>query len=81
MEREATDRLARGTPMHENRDMTSKPDRSSRGRTVHAADIDESTIRFIAETIRSLRFGSVEITVHDGRVVQLDKRERYRLNT
>lgn len=27
-----------------------------------------------------LRFGSVEITVHDGRIVQIERREKVRLN-
>ena len=29
--------------------------------------------------LRGLRFGSVEIVVHDGRVVQIERRERVRL--
>ena len=30
--------------------------------------------------LRGLRFGSVEIVVHDGRVVQIERRERVRLD-
>jgi hypothetical protein len=33
----------------------------------------------ILRTIRSLRFGAVEIQVHDGRVVQIERRERVRI--
>lgn len=33
----------------------------------------------IAEILRDIRFGSIEVVVHDGRVVQIDKRERFRL--
>lgn len=33
----------------------------------------------ILSAIASLRYGSVEVTVHDGRVVMIDKRERIRL--
>jgi hypothetical protein len=34
----------------------------------------------IAAILQDIRFGSVEVVVHDGRVVQIDKRERFRLN-
>ncbi len=30
--------------------------------------------------LRGLRFGSVEIVVHDGRIVQIERRERLRLD-
>jgi len=43
-------------------------------------NIDEATLtERIVEALRGLQFGSVEITVHDGRVVQLDRRERVRI--
>jgi hypothetical protein len=32
----------------------------------------------ILDVIAGLRFGSVEITVHDGKVVQVEKREKIR---
>lgn len=32
----------------------------------------------IVQALRGLRYGSVEIIVHDGRVVQFEKRERVR---
>jgi hypothetical protein len=34
----------------------------------------------IASIVQGIRFGSVEIVVHDGRIVQIDKRERFRVN-
>lgn len=34
----------------------------------------------IAAILQGIRFGSVEVVVHDGRVVQIDKRERFRIN-
>lgn len=34
----------------------------------------------VHEALRGLRFGSVEIVVHDGRVVQIERRERLRLD-
>lgn len=43
-----------------------------------AAHPDE-TLNAIREYLARLRFGSIEITVHDGRVVQLDVTEKRRL--
>jgi hypothetical protein len=34
----------------------------------------------IASILENIRFGSVEVVVHDGKVVQIDKRERFRIN-
>ncbi len=34
----------------------------------------------IANAIGTLKFGSVEITVHEGRVTQIEKREKVRFN-
>jgi hypothetical protein len=34
----------------------------------------------LSEAIDSLRFGSIEITLHEGRVTQIEKREKIRLN-
>ena len=33
----------------------------------------------IAQALRELRFGSVEIIVHDSRVVQIERREKLRV--
>lgn len=33
----------------------------------------------IASILQGIRFGSVEVVIHDGRIVQIDKRERFRL--
>lgn len=32
----------------------------------------------ILDALKGIRFGAVEITVHDGRVVQIDRHERHR---
>ena len=34
----------------------------------------------IAAILQDIRFGSVEVVVHDGKVVQIDKRERFRVS-
>lgn len=40
---------------------------------------DASLLREIHTALRNLRYGSVEITVHDSRVVQIERKEKYRL--
>ncbi|WP_462380483.1 sulfur starvation response protein OscA [Pseudomonas sp. Marseille-QA0892] len=43
---------------------------------------DEATIlREIQNALRDLRFGSVEITVHNAHVVQIERKEKFRLQT
>lgn len=37
--------------------------------------------RLVLEALRGLRYGSLEVVVHDGRAVQIEKRERVRLET
>jgi len=36
--------------------------------------------REVREAVRALRFGSVEIVVHEGRVVQVETREKVRFD-
>jgi hypothetical protein len=36
--------------------------------------------RTIAQALKDLRFGSVEIIVHDSKVVQIERREKMRLD-
>jgi hypothetical protein len=45
-----------------------------------ATDGDDSKwIELVIQQIRSLRYGVVEIIVHDSRVIQIEKTERLRL--
>lgn len=42
---------------------------------------DEATIlREIQAALQGLKFGSVEITVHNGQVVQIERKEKFRLS-
>jgi len=41
---------------------------------------DETWMDSVCEHVRSLRFGVVQIVVHDSRVVQIEKTEKIRLN-
>jgi len=44
------------------------------------ARTDEPWVDLVARNVKSLRFGVVEIIVHDSRVIQIDKTERLRLD-
>jgi hypothetical protein len=47
----------------------------------HVDFIDIDALRpELHRALRGLRFGSVEIVVHDGRVVQIERRERVRFD-
>lgn len=54
-------------------DMTAKPQAPSELRQ-HPHGIDT-----IIDALQDLRFGSVEITVHEGRIVLIERREKFRL--
>jgi hypothetical protein len=49
---------------------------SMQGSRQDERDIPIETLR---ELLRGLRYGTLELTVHDGRVVQIERRERVRL--
>jgi len=40
--------------------------------------VKDEVIQEIVSAIEALRYGSVEITVHEGRVTQIEKREKVR---
>jgi len=40
---------------------------------------DSRWVELVAEQVRSLSYGMVEIVVHDSRVIQVEKTERLRL--
>jgi hypothetical protein len=39
----------------------------------------EAALRQIAEAARSIRYGSIEVVIHEGRIVQIERREKIRL--
>jgi len=43
-----------------------------------AAGANQATLVAVAEALSRLRYGAVHLTVHDGKVVQLDVTERQR---
>jgi len=40
---------------------------------------EASILRDIHSALKSLRFGAVEITVHNGQIVQIERKEKFRL--
>ena len=42
--------------------------------------LTEQETKKVLDAVRGLRFGSVEITVHEGRIVQVERKEKIRLN-
>ncbi|MDE7423014.1 MAG: YezD family protein [Lachnospiraceae bacterium] len=41
--------------------------------------VDNSHLKKIEDLIRDLKFGSITIVVQDGKIVQIDKTEKYRI--
>lgn len=39
-----------------------------------------ATLGVVAEALSRLRYGAIQLTVHDGKVMQIDVTERRRLN-
>jgi hypothetical protein len=44
-------------------------------------DADHSIDQAIRQALKGIRFGSVEIIIHDSKVVQIERREKLRLDT
>jgi hypothetical protein len=41
--------------------------------------LDRDALQAVTAALHGLRFGSVEIVVHDGRIVQVERREKVRV--
>jgi hypothetical protein len=57
----------------------SETNKSETGRAVRE-ESKPSWLDLVRDQLTSLRFGTVLITVHDGRVVQVEKNEKLRLD-
>lgn len=42
--------------------------------------VDEDVLKEIAALLAQIQFGSLEISIHNGRVVQLERREKKRID-
>ncbi len=47
----------------------------------HGTDRSQQWLDLVRQTVESLRYGVVHITIHDGRVTQIEKTEKRRLDT
>jgi hypothetical protein len=47
---------------------------------INTAQVTDEIIQELVHAIEQLRYGSVEVTVHDGRVTQIERREKVRFN-
>jgi hypothetical protein len=57
--------------------MSSKP--LDNVRYADAGGAFDSLVETVREAVTGIRFGSVELVIHEGRVVQIERRERLRL--
>lgn len=48
--------------------------------SVPPASVPDLPLDEIARAVRQIRFGSVEIVIHDSRVVQIERREKVRFD-
>lgn len=39
----------------------------------------ETALRQIAEAASSIRYGSIEVVIHEGRIVQIERKEKIRI--
>jgi hypothetical protein len=41
---------------------------------------EQRILPIIADLLRDIKYGNIQITIQDGRVVQIDKTDKYRFN-
>ena len=51
---------------------------SPNGDLDNSIPLPPALLRELLEALRSIRYGTVELVIHDGRVVQLERREKVR---
>lgn len=53
---------------------------SSQDQADAAGTVDRRVLEEIAKALTGLRYGSVEVTVHDGKVTQIEAKKKIRLS-
>jgi hypothetical protein len=48
---------------------------------LHSLHLPPLILRELEQALRTIRYGSVELVIHEGRVVQLERREKVRVDT
>ncbi len=59
--------------------MSENPDCHYEGRSPSAAESDPEIALEILRAVRDIHYGSVEIIVHDSKVVQIERKEKIRI--
>ncbi|HZC46223.1 MAG TPA: YezD family protein [Candidatus Acidoferrum sp.] len=57
-----------------------EPTETSRPETQSEIDFRDEILRRIAGAISGVRFGSVEVVIQDSRVVQIERKEKFRFD-
>ena len=62
--------------------MTSQPTshRAANGGHPHELPIPAALLDELCQALRAIRYGTIELVIHDGRVVQLERREKVRFD-
>jgi hypothetical protein len=50
------------------------------GTAVPVTESGAEVVRALLKAVEGIRYGSVELIIHDGKVVQIDRREKVRLD-
>lgn len=58
----------------------SEPGRNDEANLKEKTEPSPAWLRLVRDYVRSLKFGTVQITVHDSRVVQVERAERLRFD-
>ncbi len=61
--------------------MATLPVRSEPDFGFHSLNLPPLLLRELEQALRTIRYGSVELVIHEGRVVQLERREKVRVET
>ena len=64
-----------------NRIMATFPVQSDPDFGLHSLPLPPLILRELEQALRTIRYGSVELVIHEGRVVQLERREKVRVET
>ncbi|HLI48371.1 MAG TPA: YezD family protein [Chthonomonas sp.] len=43
-----------------------------------SSEVHKETIQLILTLLQGMRYGAIEIVIHDGRVVQIERKEKFR---
>jgi hypothetical protein len=63
-----------------NRNMATIPVQSEPDVGFHSLLLPPVLLRELEQALRTIRYGSVELVIHEGRVVQLERREKVRVD-